>query len=1077
MKFKRYIITLLAICAWQAVSAGTYRIEAESLGYPEQWKVVQTRAASDGRMLESTVKGATNLAHGDFLLSENGKYHIWVRSQSYGQGNRKYKIKIDDADLGLFGDETPPSGGNGPAFTFSKAEIAIELNAGKHTVSLSPDSQNARCDVIILSTTPKYIPPSNTAELAKIQPLTSAAVASSTSGTIPDGKGPNVLLLHGARPWIAGETAAVLRSGGCKVTCIDSKLLAGLGGASIKTFVSDKTEPEPQDGITPEFARLNNYKAVVIMAIKPEDQQKLFSQERLRQLDEYVRNGGILLLLEDAPANLGSLDVVKLGSFTHTSVKLHVKRPESKNFCLTPELWPYLGRNRQASKLPGTQVIASLVDDNNRETGIFAAWRKVGNGKVVFLNTEIIPGSQLCQFRSWAYFGAVMTGLLAEMTGVNGFTPERTIKERFKIPPINPIANLNLTLNLPEQAELSTFVQAELVETSSALTVKFGNKTELVFALEDMTVKSKIADGVFQELKAPKLLLAASPVKMDKSTSEAVRVGGGIANVLASKWSMTRHELAKDGGVTLTLKSGHNELKWSFAPRVLTLAGRIYSGFTDSVEIVNASGTVESIQFQEKIRLGSSLAGHRGWRMACYALPRGFAEIDFSSGKKTTSGLWQFFCSGQPFNWLFSPSGIFCEFVDSPVPTYTEQMAGENSQYVTTENTLLLGKPAYPAKTPALWHLFSTGAPASPNDWMAMYQYQRTRLCQRTGISQAQPLPLANFQNTCSAAEVTKSLLAAKKLGFVQQSLPFAVSANESMLKPDKIKLLHQALASGLRPKPWTASNYALGMDDPVADKHRDWLVYKSNGNPLMEFGKHPVYDFNNETYRKYYFNLIDECASNGLRDIYMDMAGAHSEVINHARQHYSTGLEGLIEVFKYLRGKGIAIAVEGQNPLVLDGFWYRPRLYTDMTAKEFAFVGMVPGTHIPGDELVLDYFRLAMFNAFPYYNVDGYANGFERTPGEIAQVAEAGKLNPMFNAAIAHVGIPFVRQESCGSSWVSKRGGAVFVWHPVAEMRINLPAEWEIIKILTDDNREIKFSGSTVFNVPHKSIILMGKK
>ena len=33
-----------------------------------------------------------------------------------------------------------------------------------------------------------------------------------------------------------------------------------------------------------------------------------------------------------------------------------------------------------------------------------------------------------------------------------------------------------------------------------------------------------------------------------------------------------------------------------------------------------------------------------------------------------------------------------------------------------------------------------------------------------------------------------------------------------------------------------------------------------------------------------------------------------------------------------------------------------------------------------------MDYFRTSMFGTFTYINVDGYAFGFERTPGELAK-------------------------------------------------------------------------------------------
>ncbi|MDZ4200397.1 MAG: hypothetical protein U1E27_14060, partial [Kiritimatiellia bacterium] len=276
------------------------------------------------------------------------------------------------------------------------------------------------------------------------------------------------------------------------------------------------------------------------------------------------------------------------------------------------------------------------------------------------------------------------------------------------------------------------------------------------------------------------------------------------------------------------------------------------------------------------------------------------------------------------------------------------------------------------------------------------------------------------------------------------------------------------------RAKPWTPK-YAHGMDDPVARAHPEWLVYRNDGTLWLDFGKHPVFDFNDPAYRKAYFSVIDQGVSNGLRDVYIDMAGAHSEVINHARDHDEPGLSGLIETFRGLRERGITIAIEGQNPLALDAFWFRPALYTDMTGREQVYVGMAPGTHGAGDEMALNLFRMGMFNAFPYVSVDGLANDFERTPGEMDFVREAGRLNPLFRAAIEQVGLPFVRKTDFGSVWTSERGAAVFVWHPVSELRLEWPGGWSVKMVLTRDGPMAVGSESVLRNLPHQSVILMG--
>ena len=71
----------------------------------------------------------------------------------------------------------------------------------------------------------------------------------------PKGQGPDILLINGGRPWVGEETANIFIRNGYRVTLLDSIHLAGLGGAPIRFFLTDKEEPQPFDGITPAFKK------------------------------------------------------------------------------------------------------------------------------------------------------------------------------------------------------------------------------------------------------------------------------------------------------------------------------------------------------------------------------------------------------------------------------------------------------------------------------------------------------------------------------------------------------------------------------------------------------------------------------------------------------------------------------------------------------------------------------------------------------------------------------------------------------------------------------------------------------
>ena len=138
-------------------------------------------------------------------------------------------------------------------------------------------------------------------------------------------------------------------------------------------------------------------------------------------------------------------------------------------------------------------------------------------------------------------------------------------------------------------------------------------------------------------------------------------------------------------------------------------------------------------------------------------------------------------------------------------------------------------------------------------------------------------------------------------------------------------------------------------------------------------------------------------------------------------------------------------IGVEGQNPLVTDNYWFRQRLYNSFQGKEFAMLMASPSTGNTGDDMALDSFRTSMYGAFTYINVDGYAKKFERTPGEIQKIERMGRLNPLINKAQANVGYPFIRETPFGTLWISEKGGALFFYDAVEELKVELPDGWSI--------------------------------
>ena len=200
---------------------------------------------------------------------------------------------------------------------------------------------------------------------------------------------------------------------------------------------------------------------------------------------------------------------------------------------------------------------------------------------------------------------------------------------------------------------------------------------------------------------------------------------------------------------------------------------------------------------------------------------------------------------------------------------------------------------------------------------------------------------------------------------------------------------------------------------------------------------------------------------SSGVGGVYLDMGGTTSINVSYRGDEALNGLDGALDLYRFFHGKNIPVGVEGMNPLVLDNYWYRQRFYQPVSGKEFMLIGAQLGTHLCGDDLAVDYFRAAMYGCMMMINVDGYALGFERTPGEIKLVERIGKLNPSIQLALDTVGMPFIREIPAGTLWLSQKGAAVFCRNSVEKLDLKLPAGWKVIH------------GNTQ-NIPSDSIIVI---
>jgi hypothetical protein len=418
---------------------------------------------------------------------------------------------------------------------------------------------------------------------------------------------------------------------------------------------------------------------------------------------------------------------------------------------------------------------------------------------------------------------------------------------------------------------------------------------------------------------------------------------------------------------------------------------------------------------------------------------------------------------------------VFCEYLDLPAVLNSTVYHDKNNETISVAHNLLIGKMRTPLSTPYIWHLVSENRQKDANPWMGMYQYLRTRYCEKAGIAAAQPLPTSSHSNVCNPAELENTIKTAGKLNFKRHYIPLCPSPYEKIASQEVKSLYGQISKEGMEPLAWSPCGHTQGMDNDIASGHEDWLVRDKNGKIIQWFGTNPVFDLNNEEYMRHYTDVAAEAIASGLKAVWLDMGGTAAETVNYGKENPKPALEGMMKMIRYYRDNGITVEDEGQNPLCLDAFWYRQNLYANHSGKEFAFTGM-SNFIIPPDNFSLDYFRLGMHNAFFYCDITGYACGMERFPDENKLTEEAGRLNQMFNEAIETVGRPFVRQTDFGTYWTSDKGAAIFTWNPVKTLHLTLPDGWKIRKTLSFDGKTPEYKGNVVSNLPHRSVVLITK-
>ncbi|GEM_PF-670580 len=1071
MKKLSCLLGIVAFAFAFAASAAEYRIEPEHFNELKKWRR-SLDANTSGRCQLAADKIDKNSIKETFTLSEAGTYYVWVRSFSYAENNRKFKLFFNYKGLGAFGDGAIPEGQAKPSLNWEKAQKTLTLPAGKLMVEITPISPYARIDTIILTTDAGFVPSNAKEEINAIEELPAPKLdpAEVAKKMFPHpkakGKGEPMLVLSGGRPWTGSEFGDLYVEAGAKVLTLTSKHLAGEGGSPIRAMLNDSVEPPAADGITVEFARLADYKCVVINNIPAENQAKIFTPERIAALKTYVENGGTLLLTINAPASLGELLPVGESESADYDGAVFVQRPAGENFAFLPEKWRSFDAYKSVRAKQGAKVLAQLTTEDGQSVADYLVMQEIGKGRVLFLNDSFSRHSKVAMLYSWAYGRALMAALVNELAGLK-LNEQKLIYRQSACPAPQELNAVSTKITLPEMT-LADSDGAVKIDGNVALFAD-GAKLEVNANGSVNLTMPGAAKPYAVDFKPPQLFLSTTQQKLTSATSEAVDTHA--AGVSKTVWKFDA--LTSDGKYAVLSYAADNgaKMQWVFKSGKLVLDGRTYCGIAQKAKILAAPTQVSSLISTCKLDLDATICR----RMNCYQEPRGYAELDLSGKVAADTRACNFFISSQPFGYINTQNGIYAEMIEKPFSTEIRYTIGKGDKLINNSIKQLIGRRNAPVEDEFFWQLYSEGKENSCNEYLALWQFVRHHLRQSAGLQEYPIRPAAGYTNTATESEKYEAIKAAGKLGVSFFYLPLCPSSINSIDSDELMKRYTVIRANGMRAYPWTACDYTEGTGDWVFQNHQDWLMRDENGGIYAYFGNHRVIDLSNKDFLTWYYAKLKSIFAAGVGYVYMDMGGQASSNVNFAGAESNAGLVNQIPIFRFYHDNRIVCGVEGMNPLVVDNYWYREKLYVPMGGKEFATIGSNLGTNEEAS-FILNYFRVAMFGCFPKFFTDGYAQGFERAPGEIAKIEHVGKLLPAIQMALDS-GMPFIRTTEYGTTWINDKGGAIFVWDQVKDLKVALPDGFEIKKTQVSDEPMRDFAPGDLQNVKSETIFVIGRK
>lgn len=870
-----------------------------------------------------------------------------------------------------------------------------------------------------------------------------------------------VLIFNGGRPWQGQDMINSFINANLRVRGLDSTYLAGQGGASIKLNIGDKVEPLPFDGITPAFRSLKNYRLVFFHLIPEKNMRNILTAERIAALKTYVQNGGHLLFSVTVPETAAELLPIDFNGTMQIKEDIFANRPNSKFFKDFPAQMPVFSFIKLGTLKKGAESVSTIKNKKGETVGHYIARWKIGKGSVTFVNAQITYPQQLKSLRNWGYHNGFFAAIGADSANLTKVDPAKLFKKMLPVAAPVPQKEVTATVCAPVLT-ITDDTETPLIVKNSAT---FANGTVLSVNPDgSVNVKYPSAGKFFiRDFKIQSIASEGNQVTYDSNTHEA---SGSVAKTVAANvnWKFAGLSVVNKNEVAVNYVAPASRMQWIFKTGKMNLDGRFFDGISERLVIAEFPNFIQNVTFSGELDLPDPLFARR---FSCYSPPRGYSDFDMSGKKGGDTYTWNYFGSGQPFEYITCQNGLYLANVSYPQATTVKLIRPKNAPFITFSRIVNIGRCKAPQQVVGYWRWFGKGQERGHNDYLAMYQFQRQSLRRAVGINEYPTYPIIAASAQLTQKEKSQIADKAVSLGYRYIHTSGFETPIERTFSEQANKENYNIAQKGIKPHLWSAGSYVQGDGGWIINNHPEWFV-KDKNNKIFAYGngRYPVIDVNNKEFIKWYKALVKKSIDAGVGWIYRDMDGAAARAVNYAVPESPDGTATQIELYKFLHKNGCLVGIEGMNPLVLDEYWYREKLYTPFAGNEFCLVGSVPSGNF-ADALNLDPFRCAMFGCYPIYCLAGYTFNFERIPGELDRAAMAVKHVKKINEALDLAGMPYIRETPFGTTWYGKNGGALFFANPTEKAVINLPKNWEIKGV----------KGNILYNVPAYSMYVLKKR